>query len=288
MKKLLVLFIFVICSLFCSVVLFSKSRGDSVNSTEIKVEQNKKLKVNKEECNIVSRFDVPDGFERMEYDKNSFAEYLRYYPLKDFGEPVLLYDGRKKNHNVYVSVFDMPLLNEDLIQCADAVIKLRAEYLYEAKRYDEISFHITNGMEVPFDRYAKGERLVVSGNDASWKNGYKKGYGRDVFDSYLKFIYAYAGTYSLSKEAKKASIGEIEGGNFFIYGASPGHVVLVLDVAVNKANGKKIMMLGQSYMPSQEFHVLKSYDDISPWYYVEDSDLTTPEWHFDKGSLKKF
>ena len=288
MKKLLVLFIFIICSLFCSVVLFSKSRGDSENSIEIKVEQNKKIKVNKEGHDIVSRFDVPDGFERVENDKDSFAEYLRHYPLKDFGEPVLLYDDRKKNHNVYVSVFDMPLLNEDLIQCADAVIKLYSEYLYDAKRYDEISFHITNGMEVPFDRYAKGERLVVSGNDAAWKNGYKKGYGRDVFDSYLKFIYAYAGTYSLSKEAKKASIGEIEGGNFFIYGASPGHVVLVLDVAVNKTNGKKITMLGQSYMPSQEFHVLKSYDDISPWYYVEDSDLTTPEWHFDKGSLKKF
>ena len=290
MKKLLIPFVFLICIIFCSVILFSPSSVDATSHAKITMveEIGAKTKINKEGCDIASRFDVPDGFERVTYDKDSFAEFLRHYPLKGFGEPVLLYDGRKKSNQVHASVFDMPLLSEDLIQCADAVIKLRAEYLYEAKRYDEISFHITNGMEVPFERYAKGERLIVSGNDASWKAGYKKGYGRDVFDSYLKFIYAYAGTYSLSKEAKKASIGEIEGGNFFIYGASPGHVVLVLDVAVNKTNGKKIMMLGQSYMPSQEFHVLKSYDNISPWYYVEDSDLTTPEWHFDKGSLMKF
>ena len=77
-------------------------------------------------------------------------------------------------------------------------------------------------------------------------------------------------------------------GDFFIYGGSPGHVVLVLDIAINKITGKRIMLLGQSYMPSQEFHILKSYEKISPWYYIEDDILETPEWTFDKGSLMGF
>ena len=48
------------------------------------------------------------------------------------------------------------------------------------------------------------------------------------------------------------------------------------------------MLLGQSYMPSQEFHILKSYESISPWYYIEDDILETPEWTFNKGSLVEF
>lgn len=244
--------------------------------------------INKNGNSIIERFNLSDGYERISVKENSFAEYLRNYPLKKYGSPVLLFNGQEKRNKVYVSVFDFPLLKTDLIQCADAVIKLRAEYLYQNKKYSEIKFHITNGMLVPFDRYINGERVIVSGNDTTWKGGYKKGASRDVFDEYLKFIYSYAGTYSLSKEAKSKDIENIIPGDFFIYGGSPGHVVLVLDVAVNKKTGKKIMLLGQSYMPSQEFHILKSYEKISPWYSVEDDILQTPEWTFVKGSLMEF
>ena len=289
MKKIIIITIIFICMVGCGIALFSQGRRSASDEISLKAEKTEaNIKINKDGKDIVLRFSVPDGFIRVEYDKDSFAEYLRHYPLKKFGSPVKLYDGRKKSNQVHVSVFDMPLLKEDLIQCADAVIKLRAEYLYAQKRYDEISFHITNGMEVPFSRYAKGERVIVKGNNTSWKSGYKEGYDRDVFESYLKFIYSYAGTYSLSVESQKAAIFKLEPGNFFIYGGSPGHVVLVLDVAENPVTKKKIMLLGQSYMPSQEFHVLKSFEDISPWYYVNDEPLSTPEWDFERGSLKKF
>lgn len=244
--------------------------------------------INKNENSIIERFTLPDDYERISVEENSFAEYLRKYPLKKYGSPVLLYNGEEKRNKVYVSVFDFPLLKTDLIQCADAVIKLRAEYLYKNKKYSEIKFHITNGMLVPFERFINGERVIVSGNKTAWKEGYKKGTSRDVFDEYLKFVYSYAGTYSLSKEANPKSIENIIPGDFFIYGGSPGHVVLVLDIAINKITGKRIMLLGQSYMPSQEFHILKSYEKISPWYYIEDDILETPEWTFDKGSLMGF
>ncbi|MCR5435494.1 MAG: DUF4846 domain-containing protein [Treponema sp.] len=237
---------------------------------------------------IFERFIPPKNYERVKVAEDSFGAYLRSYPLKEYGSPVLLYNGEKKFNNVYVSVFDMPLLDVDLIQCADAVIKLRAEYLYSQKRYSEIKFHITNGMLVPFSKFAEGERVIVSGNKTDWKGGYKSGYSRAVFDEYLKFIYSYAGTYSLSQESKKKKISEIEPGDFFIYGGSPGHVVLVLDIAEQKSTGKKIMLLGQSYMPSQEFHILKSPESISPWYTIEDEILYTPEWTFKKGSLMEF
>ena len=244
--------------------------------------------INQSGKNILERFLPPKNYERVEISENSFGAFLRKFPLKEYGSPVLMYNGQTKRNNVHISVFNMPLLNVDLIQCADAVIKLRAEYLYNQKRYSEIQFHITNGMLVPFEKFANGERVIVSGNKTQWESGYKKGFGRDVFEEYLRFIYSYAGTYSLSQEAKKKDISNIEIGDFFIYGGSPGHVVLVLDIAIDKGTGKKIMLLGQSYMPSQEFHVLKSYENISPWYYIEDTVLETPEWIFQKGSLMGF
>ncbi|MGI5078031.1 DUF4846 domain-containing protein [Treponema maltophilum] len=238
--------------------------------------------------NIAERFVPPPGYVRVNYAENSFQQYLRLYPLKKYNSPVLLYNGETKKNAVHVSVFAMPLLNTDLIQCADALIKLRAEYLYREKRFSDIVFTITNGESVPFKKYSEGYRPVISSNKVVWKDGGKKGSSRDVFDEYLKFIYIYAGTLSLARQAKNINLNQIRVGDFFIYGGSPGHVVMVLDLAEDIETGKKIMLLGQSYMPSQEFHVLKSFETISPWYYVRDGDLITPEWHFGTTGLMSF
>lgn len=245
-------------------------------------------KINSAGNNILERFEPPAGYSRIQYAGNSFQQYLRLYPLKKYNSPVLLYNGETKTKAVHVSVFSMPLLKRDLIQCADAVIKLRAEYLYSEKRFSDISFHITDGTSVPFKKYSEGYRLIINNNKAVWKGGYKKGVSKDIFDEYLKFIYIYAGTLSLANEAKSKNLNQIEAGDFFIQGGSPGHVVLVLDTAQDSKTGKKIMLLGQSYMPSQEFHVLKSFEDISPWYYVQEGDLITPEWQFKANSLMCF
>lgn len=234
------------------------------------------------------RFAPPSGYRRISYPSGSFAEYLRDYPLKPYGSPVLLYDGTAKRNRVHVSVFDMPILKSDLIQCADAIIKLRAEYLYAHEMYREISFTLTNGMEVPFSRFAQGQRVSVKGNRSTWKTGGRSGYGRRVFDEYLRFIYMFAGTYSLSRELKSVPLTDISCGDIFIFGGMPGHAVMVIDLAENPAIGEKIMLLGQSYMPSQEFHILKSPCDISPWYRIEDNELLTPEWTFERGSLMRF
>jgi hypothetical protein len=66
--------------------------------------------------------------------------------------------------------------------------------------------------------------------------------------------------------------------------------VLVLDVATN-AQGKKLFLLGQSYMPAQEFHVLKNPNNprLSPWYEADFAgQLVTPEWIFEKSELRQF
>lgn len=153
---------------------------------------------------IQERFPPPNGFQRINFPQDSFAAYLQNFPLKPKGSSVSLYDGRIKTNQVHVAVLDFPLLREDLIQCADAVMKLRAEYFYSRKQYDQIHFKISNGMEVAFSRFAQGKRVQVNGNKSQWKKGkFKQGTGRDVLEEYLRFIYIYAGTISLKSELKK-------------------------------------------------------------------------------------
>jgi hypothetical protein len=41
-------------------------------------------------------------------------------------------------------------------------------------------------------------------------------------------------------------------------------------------------------MPSQDMHILKSFENISPWYRIPKGNLETPEWTFSKNSLVRF
>ena len=71
----------------------------------------------------------PTGYTREVCDEHSFAAYLRQLPLLPKGSKVLLYNGQeKRNQAAAFAVVDMEIGNRDLQQCADAVMRLRAEY----------------------------------------------------------------------------------------------------------------------------------------------------------------
>lgn len=76
-----------------------------------------------------------------------------------------------------------------------------------------------------------------------------------------------------------------------IQGGSPGHCVIVVDMAVHKETGERLFMLAQSYMPAQDIHILKNEqkEEISPWYSLNFAgQLETPEWTFERDDLKQF
>ena len=85
----------------------------------------------------------------------------------------------------------------------------------------------------------------------------------------------------------------LQPGDVFIKGGSPGHAVIVVDVAIYTQTGKKVFLLAQSYMPAQQIHILVNPANrgLSPWYELSDNDegkLYTPEWVFEKKDLKRF
>lgn len=230
---------------------------------------------------LPERLPPPPGFTRPEVAPGSFAAYLRNVPLKPVGSPVLLFDGsRKGRQDAHAAVLDISVGDRELQQCADAVMRLRAEHLFAEQRYAEIRFHFTNGFLADFQRWMNGERIQVRGNTCLWKGEGRTGATRENLLSYLNTVFTYAGTLSLSKELKVAT-GPIQAGDVFIRGGSPGHAVIVLDVA-RDARERTAFLLAQSYMPAQEIHILKRPDGQGAWYVADDGDrLVTPEWTFD-------
>lgn len=240
---------------------------------------------------VASRFAVPTGYCRATSPEGSYGAWLRALPLKADGEPVRYYDGRIKGAEVHAAVLDMPLGNRDLQQCADSIMRLRAEYLFQAGRSSDIRFHFTNGFEVPFQTWCQGKRIQVSGNDTVWTGGGRSGADSENLHDYLNVVYAYAGTLSLEKEMVPVPAEGVEIGDILIQGGSPGHCVVVMDKAVEKSTGKQMVMLAQGYMPAQDIHILKneSAPAISPWYPVEPGGaVETPQWSFTWDQVMRF
>lgn len=241
---------------------------------------------------ILSRILVPNNYQRIHVKENTFAQYLRKLPLKPPGSTVKLYNGKEKFRNVHIAVINIDIGKKDLQQCADAIMRLKAEYLFGKGEFDKIHFNFTNGFRCDYSKWIDGYRIKVNGYKTTWvkKYGYSNTY-KD-FLNYMELIFMYAGTLSLEKELTKVELKDIRTGDVFIQGGSPGHAVIVVDMAVNKDNGSKIFLLAQSYMPAQDIHILvnKKDKDLSPWYSLTDVNekLYTPEWTFNSSDLRRF
>lgn len=240
---------------------------------------------------IGSRIPAPSGATRMNVPDGSFAAYLRSLPLLPQGSAVHTYDGGLKHRqDVHAAVLDISVGHRDLQQCADAVIRLRAEYLFAQERYDEIAFDFTNRFRAEFKRWRQGERITVSGNTCTWVRTAKPDTSREALLSYLRTVFTYAGTLSLSRELRPASHLPMAIGDVFIQGGSPGHAIIVLDLA-RMADGRNAFLLAQSYMPAQQIHVLRNLaqPEHGAWFIEgEDDRLRTPEWTFSWGDRKRW
>ncbi|QTA85309.1 DUF4846 [Desulfonema magnum] len=242
---------------------------------------------------IINQIPVPEGYQRTAVSPGSFESWLRHLPVKNGNHPVYLFNGQKKSdQEVHVAVIDIDVGNKDLQQCADAVIRLRAEYFYSMGNYKAIHFNFTSGDEASFGKWTEGYRPVVKGNKVRWhrSQAYNASYAK--FRKYLDTVFLYAGTHSLSKELQPVkNVNNMKPGDVFIEGGFPGHAVIVVDMAVNKATGKKLFLLAQSYMPAQDIHILKNpvNQGRNPWYKINfGQKLYTPEWTFERNQLKRF
>ncbi|MEE9437471.1 MAG: DUF4846 domain-containing protein [Saprospiraceae bacterium] len=250
------------------------------------------LLINKEGGNIISRFTPPQEFFRKRLDPNSFQFFLSHYKLLAIDTKVHLYNGVLKSiQSAHAAVLDLDTGNKDLQQCADAIMRLRCDYLYESEKYDDIVFNFTNGFPFEYQKWREGRKVTVKGNKVKWTKKSTPQTKYNDYRNYLNKLFMYAGTLSLSQELYAISLESLSIGNVFIKGGSPGHAVIVMDCAIDN-NNDKVFLLAQSYMPAQQMHILKNPNNfaLSPWYKLSEINtfIQTPEWRFNKNQLMSF
>ncbi|MFN3743834.1 MAG: DUF4846 domain-containing protein [Hyphomicrobiaceae bacterium] len=239
------------------------------------------------------RFMPPEGFVRITVQAGSFAAWLRGLPLKPPGTPVLLHTGGPKwRQDVHAAVIDIDTGARDLQQCADAVMRLRAEWQFARGKARRIAFNDTGGRKpMPFSRWAAGERPRAEGRGLVWVKRAPPDASYASFRRYMDTVFTWAGTHSLERELAPVADGRVEIGDVIIKGGFPGHAVLVADVVEHPGTGERRFLLIQSFMPAQDMHVLKGRDtpDGSPWFRLApDQPFVTPEWIFPPGSLRRW
>jgi len=235
---------------------------------------------------------LPERFSYVNDGDSAFSNWLLDLKFKK-SKTVYLYNGKlKSNQEAQYGVLNIDIGKKDLVQCADAAMKLRADHLFEKRLFDQLKFLATSGDEISFERWLKGIRWKQQGPKLVSYNIHKEGSNiRQEYDSFMELVFSYCGTYSLSKQLKDVNDSRsIQPGDVFVYGGFPGHAVTVMAVAKNEED-ERIFLLSQGYMPAQDIHILKNYANIdqSPWYKVSDLyPLSTPQWQFEKGCLKRW
>jgi len=228
--------------------------------------------VNKDSLTISSRVNLPEGYKRVTYKKGSFQDYLRNYKLKPFGSKIINYDDTHYFwQGGHIGILEVPVPKNGLQQCADALIRIRSEFLWDNNRKDEIGFNFTSGHYCSWKKYAEGYRPKIKGNKVTFHKTARANTSKENFYKYLNLIYMYSGTLSLYNELEAVSAKDLRIGDMLIKGGSPGHIVMIADEVINES-GEKLFLLFQGNTPAQSVHLVKNLEDAtrSPWYQLED------------------
>lgn len=241
---------------------------------------------------IAERVSVPEGFERVKVDSSSFQFYIRHQHLKPFGSKVINYNGEPYFYQLgHVGVLGVDVPSNGLQQCADALMRLRSEFLWDTNQKNKIGFEFTSGDYCSWTRYAEGYRPKINGNDVRFLKTAQANHSKANFYKYLNLIYTYSGTMSLNNELKAvSSIEDLQIGDMLIVGGFPGHVVMIADIATS-AIGERLFLLIQGNTPAQSIHLLKNLENpsISPWYNLDiNSEIYVPGFTFASSKFVRF
>jgi hypothetical protein len=226
-------------------------------------------------------FPAPDSYQRMPVQTGSFAHWLRGIPVKAKSTEVRAFDGRLIAAPAE-AVVPLDVGKGDIQQCADSILRLYAEYRWWRGDADSLAYHFTSGDSSSWIDWRNGERFRIRGSkvdrlrQAPSENSYEE------FKRWLHHSFGYAGTRSLRLDAAPVEAADsLQPGDFFVSPGSPGHAILILDIAV--APGlPPVALLGQGFMPAQDFHVLRGVGShvIDGWFLLpsDGESLRNPSW----------
>ena len=272
MRELLIKFtLFLILPLFlgCNAYISDNEILENENINDISltnlISENKKT--------IYTKVKTPKEFIRVK-PHNEFAAFINNLPLKSDKLKARLYDGSEKiNDYVYIGVIDLIQPKNNVQYNGNAIIRLRAEYLYRTKQFDRIDFKINPRQDLKsFKEFAQ--------NDFSQKK----------FNEFIEYLLYNYNPNTLHHHLKSVSLQEMQIGDIFVQRSqSRGHAAIVIDMATDEM-GNKLFLLAQAFYPGQDIYIASNLDneEINPWYVLKDGPILTPEWRFMPNDLMRF
>ena len=216
----------------------------SVQSSPNRFKHSYPFSKSKDVQSLDSAIEPPMGYKRVQA-KSEFGDWLSHLPIKPEEYDVHTFRGKiaslkQRFFMKNAGVVDMSILNRNQ-QCADSILRLRAEFLRSKRR--KIRFKFGRGYKT-FP--ARGSRRA--------------------FNRFLKRIYGCMGTASMKRDLKKVKPDNLRIGDMNVQNrtGSVGHIFLILDMAENNQGNRKYL-LGQGSMPAQEFHIIEPLIQVSPW-----------------------
>ena len=227
-------------------------------------------------ASVGEAYPPPTGFTRSPDD--AFGAWLQALPLRPAGAGILTHDGHAVRHDG--RPVDLPLVPGDLQQCADSALRLRAEFLRGQGRADDLSFHATSGDPLPWARYRAGEVPFARSNRIGWR---QVDPADQTWEGWLTAVFTWAGTRSLEAYETRP-VDQPRAGDVLVQGGSPGHAVVVLDVA--RRGDEALLLQGEGFMPAQDFHV--EHGPVGGWWPWGAGGVDLGHWHLPQDSLRRW
>ncbi|MGE5671228.1 MAG: DUF4846 domain-containing protein, partial [Fibrobacterota bacterium] len=142
----------------------------------------------------------------------------------------------------------LPLLfNDDLEQCADFAMRLHAEYFKTSQSLDSLYLFDYNG-----------KKLFYKTSSLSYQK-------------FLRKIFANSNSYSLKKGCTAIKEDELRPGDLIVQNVNGGigHVSVIVNSCTSQ-NGRRLFLIGYSFMPAQQFHIEHAGNyGLDGWFTLE-------------------
>jgi hypothetical protein len=219
---------------------------------------------------VAVRFKTPEPYVRTDAKEHSFSLFLRSLPLFPEGAPVRNYANEPvemDKQSTPAAILDIETGSKNWQCTVQSLMRIWAEYLFERQQFSAIRFHIRNGKAIPYSQWAQGMNITVD-NRAYWtKTPYNPQQYR-TFRRYLDFIFQYSDFQTVRRDIESVAASDLAPGDLLL---RDGFAMMVLDMAVNRDTGEKIVLLVSGGTPAQSIRILQNTipgETLGAWFKI--------------------
>jgi hypothetical protein len=158
----------------------------------------------------------------------------------------------------------------------DIVIRLYAEFLWQAQKTDSLKLPLPDGTWLYWDHWRSGYRPFFKGIQVDLRRSKDPDSTYYSYKKYLQIVFSESHTQQFYHSYRPVEPKNVQIGDFIVRKGTKGHAVMIVDLAQN-ARGELIALIGNGDTPACQFFLL-NYTEENPWIplYLEDEVLPLP------------